>query len=266
MSHKVIKTSDINASVGMRFKSGHITWPQSGTSETFDDLLLNLYPDLYTTTVANILWGAVNSGSGANYIISAGAAVVPSLFTFAKVRIPATTFTAAIGAVCVLVTTYPSVSSAGDPTTFSDGSTHDTLQLTELHVVDGNASTPGYVCDYSAVVFLNGAWKTVGATGQPAFANSWVNYGGANQVMQFRKIGKKVYARGVLKDGTFSATVFTLPSGFRPLSQQVFPGSNGGYTAQGASYIQVDTSGNVKVVESTGNNSVVPVYFEFFVD
>lgn len=60
------------------------------------------------------------------------------------------------------------------------------------------------------------AW--VGVT----FTNSWVNFGGAIQVCQYRKTGDVVQVRGAMKSGTMSAIAFTLPSGFRPPASIAF--------------------------------------------
>lgn len=58
----------------------------------------------------------------------------------------------------------------------------------------------------------------VGETGEPAFQNSWVNYGGSYQVAGFRKQGKIVSLTGLVKDGSMTNgdAIFTLPVGYRP--------------------------------------------------
>lgn len=48
------------------------------------------------------------------------------------------------------------------------------------------------------------------------FQNNWVDYGGAVQLVQYRKIGDIVYVRGVMKNGILGSPAFTLPVGFRP--------------------------------------------------
>lgn len=52
----------------------------------------------------------------------------------------------------------------------------------------------------------------------PAFVNGWLNYDAANyNPAGYRKIGKVVYLRGLVKSGTTAADIFILPPGFRPL-------------------------------------------------
>lgn len=53
-------------------------------------------------------------------------------------------------------------------------------------------------------------WQT------PTYVNSWVDFGSGNRTGRFRKVGDRVEIEGLVKDGTLSATVFTLPTGYRP--------------------------------------------------
>lgn len=48
------------------------------------------------------------------------------------------------------------------------------------------------------------------------FTNGWVNYGGAAQTVQYRKLGDRVEIRGAAKNGTPGTQIFQLPEGFRP--------------------------------------------------
>lgn len=240
MSYKKINLSNINATVGMRFKSGAIAWPDLGVDETFDDLLLSMYPELATASVPHVLWGGTNSTpGGATYTIAAGAAVVPSFVTFQKLRIPATTFVAAATAVCVIVTTYPSVSSAGDPTTFSDGSTHNVLQLKELHVIDGSAASPGYVCDYADLVFLQSAgWVT------PTLINGWTGS------FEYKVDNGRVETRGTIDAAAATNAIFfqfpNTPVNIRPTLVQGAAILNSTDTL--VAYCNLGTNGNIAVV------------------
>lgn len=58
---------------------------------------------------------------------------------------------------------------------------------------------------------------TVGAVGEPAFENSWVNYGGGYATAGFyRDVLGVVHLKGLLKSGTGANAMFTLPVGYRP--------------------------------------------------
>src|SRR3546814_17140859 len=51
--------------------------------------------------------------------------------------------------------------------------------------------------------------------------NSWVNFGGAYQEWQFRRVNRMVVATGLVKSGntTPGQTIAVLPAGFRPAGQ-----------------------------------------------
>lgn len=62
-------------------------------------------------------------------------------------------------------------------------------------------------------------WHNVGAAGEPAFTSSWVNYGGTETPARFMKDPHGfVHLGGLIKLGTLTASAFTLPAGYRPLS------------------------------------------------
>lgn len=94
------------------------------------------------------------------------------------------------------------------------------------------------------------AWHTIGAAGEPAFANGWVNFGGSDQVAQFRKDAfGMVHVRGIVKNGTVGLAIFQLPAGYRPLTQQRFavPSNNA------FGYAQAASDGNVSL--QVGSNA-----------
>lgn len=100
---------------------------------------------------------------------------------------------------------------------------------------------------YALVALLNGtsavAWNNV------TFTNSWVNFGGSVQTVQYRKIGDVVYIRGAGKTGTINLSAFTLPSGYRPPAILGFPATSN--SAFG--HLVINTDGTV--VPATGSNT-----------
>jgi len=61
-------------------------------------------------------------------------------------------------------------------------------------------------------------WHFVGAAGEPAFQNSWVNSDAdGSRPVRFRKdaVGG-VHIVGLCKNGTLDTAIFTLPVGYRP--------------------------------------------------
>jgi hypothetical protein len=92
-------------------------------------------------------------------------------------------------------------------------------------------------------------WHSVGAAGEPAFTNSWVNYGDA-RIARFRKdpLGK-VHVNGLIKSGTIGATAFKLPAGYWPMAELGFA------TPANGTYGQVAVLPDGSVVPNGGSNA-----------
>lgn len=79
----------------------------------------------------------------------------------------------------------------------------------------------------------------------PTLQNSWVDYGSPYTSGQYRKIGKIVYLKGLLKNGTVGSddntnVIFQLPSNYRPQADMLISlASNGAF-------------GNIKITASDG--------------
>lgn len=103
-------------------------------------------------------------------------------------------------------------------------------------------------------------WHDVGATGEPAFANSWVNYGSPYQDARFMKDATGVvHIQGLVKDGTIGDAFFTLPAGYRPDDQIYFANLSNG--ALGS--VEIHSDGTV--VSTLGNNTYVSISCSFYV-
>lgn len=87
----------------------------------------------------------------------------------------------------------------------------------------------------------------VGGSGEPAFQNSWTNYGGAEQVASFYKWGDRIYLAGLVTGGTIPATIFTLPSGYTPSGPVHIPVLSNGVPAYG----YVNPNGDVGIASGT---------------
>lgn len=94
------------------------------------------------------------------------------------------------------------------------------------------------------------AWRAVDATGQPAFQNSWANYGGVFPPAGFRKLGSGlVVLEGLIHNGTLATGVFALPVGYRPTHRLVFlVASNTSGSVAVLGRVDVDTDGTVYAI------------------
>jgi hypothetical protein len=96
-------------------------------------------------------------------------------------------------------------------------------------------------------------WHVIGAAGEPAFANSWVNDAGATT--KFRKYPDgKVRIAGRIRAGTLPGIAFTLPVGYRPTQLNIFDAlcNNGSTDLQGQ--LRIDTVGAVTITGGSGTN------------
>lgn len=91
----------------------------------------------------------------------------------------------------------------------------------------------------------------IGATGEIAFQNSTINFGGSNEPANYYKDAfGRVHVGGIVKSFTaVPVTLFTLPSGYRPQYAMIFAVISNG--ALGVVTINPDGT----VVATTGNNT-----------
>lgn len=109
-------------------------------------------------------------------------------------------------------------------------------------------------------------WHNVGAGGEPAFQNSWVNWGAPYVVCRFRKENGRVYVEGTLKSGGSSTVAWTFPVGYRPASQ-IQRQVRGAAAAEALTLIDLPTNGNLQIVITGGGTATaVSLGFDFALD
>ena len=103
-------------------------------------------------------------------------------------------------------------------------------------------------------------WHTVGATGEPAFQNSWVA-GASGPVTAFRKdpLGR-VHIKGNVQNGTSASAVFTLPAGYRPPSNRYFVVLGAGGAA--GNYINITAAGDVVCTRTGADIHIGDIEFD----
>jgi len=101
---------------------------QASTKEAFANTVIGRIGNTYSTSVMYILFGCVNTSTGSNYIISAGAV----FFNGEIYTVDAVTFTAASTAVATVTDT-----SNGDIRLFSDNTTKPVTRIRKVVIANG---------------------------------------------------------------------------------------------------------------------------------
>jgi hypothetical protein len=123
------------------------------------------------------------------------------------------------------------------------------------------AGTDQFGNTYPEGTLLAGAdagWTYVGTGGAPGFGSGWSNAGSGNADLAYRMVGAPhncVLILGYVTNGTAAntASIFTLPTAYRPASQQIFPSVENGGTYGNS--VVVETSGAVKMFNSAGTGN-----------
>jgi hypothetical protein len=96
---------------------------------------------------------------------------------------------------------------------------HPSWDISGSGTVTDNSSTTDWRTSmkrYSTGALSGPKWNA------PTLLNSWVNFGAPYQTSGYRMRGAEVLLRGMIKSGTVPAVAFSLPTGFRPGSDESF--------------------------------------------
>jgi hypothetical protein len=94
----------------------------------------------------------------------------------------------------------------------------------------------------------------VGGAGEPAFMNSWTNYGGSFAPAQFFKdVNGTVHLGGLIKSGANGTRAFVLPAGYAPSASRLFPTLANNLLGR----IEVQSNGYVIIQVLAGSNAFV---------
>lgn len=142
-----IDESQITSGSEMYFKKGTWTHLQAAYTELFEALMRREFKS-YSGTTMYVIYGCVNSGSGSNYVISAGA-----VFYAGEIYlVDAATFTAGGGQTAVATITTTQYTTFADPVTFSDGNPKYVHNIRKVVIASGTSGTG--TKDYSAFEFF----------------------------------------------------------------------------------------------------------------
>lgn len=119
-----------------------------------------------------------------------------------------------------------------------------TAMFARVSVAKATAGAYGFRVDDIRLDGGDEPWHSVGGTGEPAFANSWVNYDAGSHTLAGFYVDALgvVHLRGFVKSGT-ATTVFTLPVGYRPEQQVTLIAM----TYAGVSSVSITTAGVVMI-------------------
>lgn len=190
---------------------------------------------------------------------AAASPTVPSLASFpgaielARITVPAGVTATNSGT--TITQTAPFTASAGGIVPVRSSTERDAGTWAEGQVV--------WRIDTDVLEVYNGStWGTISTatssdTGAvvPSLSNSWVAYGGAFASPSYRNKNGTVELFGAMKNGSPSATIFTLPVGSRPLATRQFATASPNAVA----YVNVAANGQVQVVAygTGGSNAAV---------
>ncbi len=195
---KKLDYSFITTGAAQPIKKGTLKHVQESYQEAIDAICRNLVsnPSLMT-----VLFGCVNTGSGANFIISAGAVY----FNGEVYLIDAATFTTSGSnvAVATITTTYYTDATA-DPVTFTDASTHNVHQIRKIVIAAGLSGSGD--ANYSDFDFGQGQWQnyTIVNGDLAANAGTWT-LGGGSGILSYKKTGKTVVLDILILSTNFSS-------------------------------------------------------------
>lgn len=117
---------------------------------------------------------------------------------------------------------------------------------TSAHVQTTLTGTLLQAANHSHAATPDTSWHEVGDTGEPAFTNSWVNYGGSWSTAAFRIDAEGyVHLKGLVKNGTASTSIFTLPSGYRPNEQLLVSNSMYNGTTVTGDRLHINPTGTI---------------------
>jgi hypothetical protein len=162
---KLLDTSPIAPGISFVPKGGTLEFLQLSHKDTLSGFIKSYIGAAYSDSTPFILIGCVNTGSGDNYVISAGTI----FFRGEMFLVQASSFAISGGAEAIAQLTIITYTDDADPSIFTDGETRNVHNDRQIAFVSGNSSTSFYLFNFSDVVYLQ--YRPVGAIGQTIIWN-----------------------------------------------------------------------------------------------
>lgn len=106
-------------------------------------------------------------------------------------------------------------------------------------------------------------WHEIGASGEPAFQNSWANEGSAgNETAAFKYRAGMLFFKGYIDSGTTTdgTVVFTLPEGRRPNSTIRVSGMFVNGSSEISYQLEIQTDGDVAIYGVSGATPILSLH------
>lgn len=145
---KRLSTTPISDTAQMPIKKGTLEFLQDAYKECTDSLVKAIVGNSYDPSKAYVLYGCVDSGTGDNHIITAGAI----FFNGEVYLVDATTFTTTSPNVPVLTIATTQFYTDADPVIFTDTTSHNVHDIRKIVIASG-ASGSG-IANYADIVKL----------------------------------------------------------------------------------------------------------------
>lgn len=254
-----IDISEITNEAQMTFPSGVLSHMDLQVLETANGMCQAIVGSLgYDPTKAYVLFGCVNSGSGSNYVISAGAI----FFNGEIYTVPAATFT--ISGPNVAVATIGSIPYTGagtnaDPVLFTDGNTHDVLDIFQITIAaglsgSGNANYTDF--NFISLVQTSQVLTKGGTTAfTPVLATDPVNKAYADSLVPS---GPKVLLSGLTIIGDITGSLFPVTVTFADLGTSSYI-VTGSIESHGAS-VEADSSNTWAISAKTNTTFTLNIH------
>lgn len=130
---KKLDLSAVTVSNQFPLKEGTLDFLQLAYQEGITAIVNNLIGGISDSTRGYILWGCQNTGSGLNYIISAGGVY----YNGEVLLVDTTTFTASSGNVAIATIGISQYTTNADPVTFTDGVSRNVHNIRKIIFSDG---------------------------------------------------------------------------------------------------------------------------------
>lgn len=217
MANIILTNSIIDPLISQPWTGPELQYLQGNISGSTNGLALGLIGDAYSANTGFILYGL--DAYGTNQYNNGYVFYNNELF-YSSGKTSTLGFTN-VPVMVLDIANDPTV----DPLMFSDNISRDVTNTRTLKLVDALAGTGLFDLTGVTASYLTTPWKYIGASGQPAFKNSWLNNGSPYSNLRFKRDGNFVIIDGVITTGGTSSTsgsvIFTLPIGFRPLNNVI---------------------------------------------